>query len=428
MSKLLHKPFRYFTFYSLLVLLLSIPAYYFVVDRIWMSELDEHNNIVKDRIVHQLKNNSFSDEKLNDVFQVWSAIQPGISIVPLENPSDSKDSSYTIVKENKFQAADEVNRFRGLMSVIKINDKFYQLNVETNVEEVDETLLAIVFITLSFFLVLVVGFILLNRNVSKKIWKPFNQTLEKLKSFDLTKNEKVEFESTDIQEFEELNKALEKLIKRNLLVYNQQKVFIENMSHELQTPLTILKSKIETLLQSKDLTESQFDIINSAQLSLNKMSKLNKNLLLLAKLENQQFVVNDTIVVNEAINDSIGALQDFVDIKNSQIEMNENANLKTIGNPFLFEILFNNLLVNAISHSPENSKIMVFVNKENIQISNPGRSALNPSDLFIKYTQISSETSNNGIGLSIVKEIADKSNWQLFYRFENNCHVFVVQF
>src|SRR5690606_20238110 len=135
-----------------------------------------------------------------------------------------------------------------------INGKWYHLRIETNVEETDETMLAITIVTLLFFVLLVIGFIMLNRQIAKKIWQPFRNTLEKLKSFDLTTRQAVSFDQTDIEEFEELNQSLQKLINKNILVYTQQKIFIENASHELQTPLAVLKSKMNLLLQHKNIT------------------------------------------------------------------------------------------------------------------------------------------------------------------------------
>src|SRR5690606_22192547 len=131
----------------------------------------------------------------------------------------------------------------------------YVLVVETNIEETEETVVYIAVVTLFFFLILVLGFWILNRRLSRTIWKPFKDSLQKLQSFQLNSNEEIKFQNTDIKEFAELNATLDKLLKHNFETYNHQKEFTENASHELQTPLAILKNKIDLLLQSDDLTE-----------------------------------------------------------------------------------------------------------------------------------------------------------------------------
>ena len=142
------------------------------------------------------------------------------------------------------------------------------------------------FLSLFFFLVLIIGFWLINRQVSKKVWTPFQDTLQKLKSFQLANQYVPEFSETNTLEFQELNNALNKLIKHSVATYKSQKEFTENASHELQTPLAIIKNKIDVLLQKEPLTERQFQLLEDINVTLTKVSHLNKNLLLLSKIEN----------------------------------------------------------------------------------------------------------------------------------------------
>src|SRR5690606_7826033 len=152
----------------------------------------------------------------------------------------SKDSVYTFRRQNPYSNKEAIDRFRGLKTNIKINNQNYVLYVETNVEETEETVAYITVVTLLFFLILIVGFWALNRMLSKKLWKPFHDTLQKLKSFQLNNQEHVKFGKTDTIEFAELNATLDKLLQHNIAAYRSQKEFTENASHELQTPLAVL--------------------------------------------------------------------------------------------------------------------------------------------------------------------------------------------
>lgn len=428
MSKLLNKPFKAFTIYALIILACSIPVYYLVVDFIWLDELDEHNQIIKERIENSFNNAQIEESELNSLLKNWDRLQPNTTLTPSYLSVLKPDSTYTITKQNRYVEHNEIDRFRVLSAYININGKLYHLQIETNIEEADETMLAIAVVTLLFFALLVIGFILLNRRIAKQIWRPFRNTLEKLKSFDLTTQQTVFFDKTDIEEFEELNQSLQKLIDKNISVYNQQKTFIENASHELQTPLAVLKSKLDLLLQNKDLTNEQSEIINAIELPLSRVSRINKNLLLLAKIENKQFSVVENIELTEVINETLELLIDYTSAKQITVDKNLPEKLALTCNKTLLEILISNLLINSIVHNAENGKINIDFSGRTLTVSNTGKIALDNKKIFERFIVSSSETANSGLGLAIVKEICNRYQWQINYTFQNNLHFFSVQF
>ena len=428
MSKLLNKPFKAFTIYALIILACSIPVYYLAVDFIWLDELDEHNQIIKERIENSFNNAKIEESELNILLKNWDRLQPNTTLTPSYLSVLKPDSTYTITKQNRYVEHNEIDRFRVLSAYININGKLYHLQIETNIEEADETMLAIAVVTLLFFALLVIGFILLNRRIAKQIWRPFRNTLEKLKSFDLTSQQTVSFDKTDIEEFEELNQSLQKLIAKNISVYNQQKTFIENASHELQTPLAVLKSKLDLLLQNKNLTNEQSEIINAIELPLSRVSRINKNLLLLAKIENKQFSVVENIELTEVINETLELLIDYTTAKQITVDKNLPEKLALTCNKTLLEILISNLLINSIVHNAENGKINIDFSGRTLTVSNTGKIALDNKKIFERFIVSSSETANSGLGLAIVKEICNRYQWQINYTFQNNLHSFSVQF
>ncbi len=428
MSKLLNKPFKAFTIYALIVLVCSIPVYYLVVDFIWLNELDEHNLIIKKRIETGFNNIQINDDELIGLLNHWTKLQPGTTLTPANVPAAKADSTYTIRRLNEFPEHHELDRFRGLSSFITINGKLYHLQIETNVEESHETVLAIAVVTILFFTLLVIGFIVLNKRIAKKIWQPFRHTLEKLKSFDLTTRQAISFEKTGIEEFEELNQSLQKLIDRNISVYTQQKTFIENASHELQTPLAVLRSKMDLLLQNKDITNDQSQILAAIELPLSRISRINKNLLLLAKLENDQFPDKENLELTTILNESLELLADYIITKQITVDKNLNGKLFITCNKTLLEILVNNLLINSIIHNTEKGNIRIDLSGRTLTVSNTGVTPLNNENLFKRFTVSSSETASSGLGLAIIKEICNRHKWEISYQFGDNFHVFSVSF
>ncbi|MBA4853428.1 HAMP domain-containing sensor histidine kinase [Emticicia sp. BO119] len=427
MSKLLNKPLRAFTLYALIILILSIPAYYWVVDTIWLNELDVHNKTVEGHIKDGFKKNNLSSNQITEAINVWSQIQPGVKIRQVQPFEVKKDSVYEVIRPNKY--ANEVGeRFRGRSTYFYIQGKPYHLLVETNVEETHETVIAIAVVTILFFSLLVIGFILLNRKISTQIWRPFKNTLNQLKSFDLNSQKPIKLAVSDIEEFEELNQVLTKLIDNNIAVYNQQKQFTENASHELQTPLALLKSKIDLLLQDKNLNKKQLELITTLNTPLARVSRINKNLLLLAKIENHQYSDEQIIHLNKVLNENIEILSDYAANKQVSIENLIKETIMINGNKHLLEIMLTNLLVNAIKHNIENGMIGINYQAPVFSIYNSATNSLNKDTLFKRFISASSQSPNNGLGLSIVKEICNRYNWTINYTFTNNQHHFSITF
>ena len=426
MKPLLSKTTKPFIIYVLIILVISIPAYYLVVDAIWKHELDEHNDIVARKTASQINSLKLSEEKLIETIQLWNDVQPSTNIRKLEKNDNLKDSIFIVEKPHDFLHFEEIDRFRCLSKVIYLNKKPYRFNIETNIEETQETIFFISITTVFLFVLIVGGLLFLNRRLSKSVWKPFRETLDQLKTFSLNNQTKIEFSKTDVSEFDELNQSLTKLIEHNVSVYKTQKEFTENASHELQTPLAILKNKLDILLQNQDLTEKQYQIAEEMNRALSRSSRINKNLLLLAKIDNKQFD-SETFHLDEVLNQSLEILQEHFEQKNISVKTEISDNVKVNGNIGLTEVLINNLILNAIRHTSINGSILIRLSQSEFEVSNSGTGKLNGDLLFKRFSRFSKDNNGSGLGLAIVQEICKSQNWTIDYRFENYNHIFSVK-
>lgn len=407
-------------------MVISIPAYYLVVDAIWKHELDEHNDIVARKTASQINSLKLTEEKLIETIQLWNDVQPSTNIRKLEKNDNLKDSIFIVEKPHDFLHFEEIDRFRCLSKVIYLNQKPYRFNIETNIEETQETIFFISITTVFLFVLIVGGLLVLNRRLSKSVWKPFRETLDQLKTFSLNNQTKIEFSKTDVSEFDELNQSLTKLIEHNVSVYKTQKEFTENASHELQTPLAILKNKLDILLQNQDLTEKQYQIAEEMNRALSRSSRINKNLLLLAKIDNKQFD-SETFHLDEVLNQSFEILQEHFEQKNISVNTEIFDNVKVNGNIGLTEVLINNLIINAIRHTSINGSILIRLSQSEFEVSNSGTGKLNGDLLFKRFSRFSKDNNGSGLGLAIVQEICKSQNWTIDYRFENNNHIFSLK-
>jgi signal transduction histidine kinase len=287
---------------------------------------------------------------------------------------------------------------------------------------------AVTLLTVFFFAIILVGFVLINRKVSNRLWQPFYRSLGQIKNFDLNTQDTVFFENTDIEEFAELNHGLDRLIAGNIAAYNQQKEFADNASHELQTPLAIVQSKLEMLLQSKSLTDSQYNTIEDALNALTRVNRINKNLLLLTKIENSQFMEKEALDLSELLHNSMALFRNFSDNKRIVLKTDILPGIVVEGNKTLVEILLHNLLTNAIRHSDEGASTCITLCTDKLVIANSGSTPLEKDQLFKRFATASSETPGTGLGLAIVRHICDRYYWEINYCFENGQHIFSLEF
>lgn len=426
MKKLLFKPLKAFAWYAFVVLVCSIPAYYLIVDLIWVHEINEHNRIVAESVKQNLRKQHFNDAELEKSIVLWNKLQPETQIRPARQLL--RDSTYGDYRKNRYIPQRLPDRYQGLVTYFELNGKYYQVTVESNVEESYETILAITAITIVFFVILITGLILLNRRISAKLWSPFYQTLAKVKAFDLSSEVAAEFEATDIEEFAEMNSSIAKLIEGNIAIFRQQKEFTENASHELQTPLAIVQSKLDLLLQSEQLSSEQSVLIESARKALHRMSRINRNLLMLAKIENQQYADVAPADLSLLLSDSIALLDDFLHTADISLESRIDQGLVVHANSQLLESMLTNLLMNAIAHNRPGGRLEVSLRDRQLVIANSGESALRAEGLFKRFGLVATGKPSTGLGLAIVREICNRYGWKADYSFENGMHIFSITF
>ena len=264
--------------------------------------------------------------------------------------------------------------------------------------------------------------------VTRKLWRPFDDTLKKMEQFNLEQNSIPQFVPTNIKEFHRLNKSVTLLIKRDKESYRTQKEFTENASHELQTPLAIAQSKLDLLLQ-EDLNETQSNIVSDLYRALNRMSRLNKNLLLLAKIENAQYYNLEKIDLCQFIERQLPLFNNLRG-NNSSISFKKEENPLIIqANEVLLESMLNNLVINAIRHTTDDNSIIIEIKHNSLSILNSTQDGpLDKNKIFRRFQFTDNKKRGNGLGLPIVKAICDFHHWVINYEYQNGYHCFYIIF
>ncbi len=421
-KKLLNKTLHYYVVFGILFFAIAIPSFYFFVDKNYVHEIDEYLTLQQERAW----NNSLQTLTIEEI-SVWNHFNNDKIILP-----DSAQQQPTIFFTKKYYNEQEKENqfYRVSYSKIKIEGKPYILEIRFNIYEAKRNIESGITIQLLLFLCLIFGFVLITRLIYKKLWKPFYQTLRQIEQFNIRKYESPHFPETSTQEFFQLNQALEKLINNNLQAYKIQKEFTENASHEMQTPLAIFQSKLDILLQQPNLTEEQLAIIQSLYTATSRLVRMNKNLLLLAKLDNLQFLETQPLNISEVIEESLSFLSEQAEANNIQIKSNiVSSDITVRVNKVLLESLINNLITNAIKHNIPQGIISIAFKDNRLVILNTGtEKPLDETILFRRFCRMSEKTKGSGLGLAIVQQICNLYNWQVSYSFQEGNHQFIVTF
>jgi signal transduction histidine kinase len=203
----------------------------------------------------------------------------------------------------------------------------------------------IMFISLLFILITI------NYFISRRLWLPFYGTIKAISHYDVKNKILMSFPKTNVTEFEQLNHVLHSMSEKIRHDFFNLKEFTENASHEIQTPLAIIKSKLELLIQSDRLASEELESIYSINQAITRLSKLNSGLLLITKIENNQFENFENINLKILIEKSLRVFEDFTDHKKIQISTDLQEIPDVLMNYALTEILISNLLNNAIKHN-----------------------------------------------------------------------------
>jgi len=413
--KLLEKSNRYYLLFTPISLLLGSILMYAFINYVFYDEIEERLVYQKQIVQEEIAAGRIPGSgKLLEVREV----APGVSI-----PETFSDTSFYEPIEK------EEIPYRQLDFSSVINGQNYHITIRNSPGEL-EPLVASTALAMALILV----FILLMVNymtglINQKVWSPFNSTLDQIRSYDVTSGKTLSFESGDIDEFNELNQAIHSMSERINKDYTSLKEFAENAAHEMQTPLAIIRSKLELLMQSGDLGEEQVKLLTSVSEASGRLARLNQSLLLLTKIENRQFQENEQVDLYRLVKRLLEDLEEFIAFRQLSTELNREGAAVLQMNPMLAEILISNLLQNAIRYSSTPAIIKITINEQSLAVSNTGDALSVDSDkLFQRFQKGSSNSQSVGLGLAIVKEICDTYQFECSYSYSDRRHTFRVHF
>jgi signal transduction histidine kinase len=418
--KLLNLTTRYFLTLIFILLLLWCAVFYSSIKSTIYEETDEYLTFREHEIIQKIKTDTSllfttADESRDFYIQPISA-----SVFAEELKRNPNGTFKDFYKYIPFEGEEEP--FRKKESSIKILGRCYRIITFTNLMNSEDILYTILIDILVLSL-------LLNRFILRHLWKPFYDTIGNIKRYRLDKEVQLSYNSSNITEFKELNESVQELIRNNLMVYQNQKHFIENASHEMQTPLGLIQSKVELLIEEPNINKEQAFLIEDINEQIHRLSRLNKTLLLLSKIENNQFPEHTSINATAVIAKCCDYFKDLLEFKNLSLEWLKQEDVFLTMNEDLAEVLFSNLIKNAIHHNIESGYIQISCSTNKITFINSGHPlTFEPALLFERFQKKSSDPQSTGLGLAIVKKICMLYHFDISYTFSNEQHLISITF
>jgi signal transduction histidine kinase len=403
-------------FISLTVLFVCAVIYFFAINYIANNQLDKNLsqelNEAKDYAqTSQLPPQRYDEDQDYAVF-----VKTGLK----QTTARFFDTTYYNLKERKRESGRAVEDF---VIVKNIN---YKVTITMSRESTEYLIEIITIITLALITGLLLVLFITNKYMLNGLWKPFYNTLTQIKAFNIDDTQ-FNPKRSKVDEFIELNEAIYEMSSRITADYQNLKQFTENASHEMMTPLAVVITKLDTLIQDETLGPDQLAQIQDIYASINRSIRLNQSLLLLIKLDNDLVKDDEVIDLKKCIVEKVIQFQELALSKDVTVTEHL-ADKEIIASKYLIDILLNNLFSNAVRHNQRSGKIEIILTTDSLTLKNTGGSdALVESKIFDRF-QKSTTSQGTGLGLALVKNICLHYSFYIRYTFDNGWHVFTISF
>ncbi len=417
--KLLTKYYRIYLLITIPVFIIVGIGYYFLLLQIITNKADEQLIDDKAYIIAQLDDSEHYLDLIADLTDDYT-------ILKSSKPQEKKNTFSTLLVYDSHEEQEEP--YRQLKCTVFFHDAYYDLTIRKSMVEYESIMYSILILGIVFTLLLIIGFSVINRILTKKIWSPFYNTLQILSNYSPESGKELQLTKSTIDEFDLLNQTVKKMSIQIRNDFFQQKKFIDHVAHEVQTPLSIVNANIENVLQNKHLTQEDYLSIQNISESSIKLSRIVKSLLLLSKIENNQFEDLKSFNLVSQIDGYFVRQREHLENNNILYLNGCTQDFEVEMNAALMEILVSNLCQNAIRHNIVNGKIWLKVicdtaGKIRLTLTNTGSEDLkHPERMFEMFQKRSKNPESMGIGLSVVKEICYAHNLSIHYISKEGIH------
>jgi len=413
--RLLQRTTRYQVRLAIPIVVIGTAIGYFLVNKVVTDQVDEQLGQQAEDVAAALHNGqrSFATDAPDELVHV---------VLGAEQKAVLKDTSIYDAGDLAFLPW-RIGRF----STKAADGQVFVVTLGRSMVESTDLVISVAISMTLLLALLTTGGVLMNRWLSRRLWKPFQDTIDSMGQFGFDGSATAPLPPSDISEFDTLNRTMNMMTAKLQRDFTAQKRFTEQAAHELQTPLSILQGKLDLLIQSDRLGAEEAELITGLLRTRERMSRTVDDLLMLSRIGNQQFAPS-SINWRALFQQHFDLLEGLIEQGGIRATIEGTSDCDIRLHPILADLLVANLLRNAVQHNIPNGTIDVTIDAIGFTISNTGAPpSVDTSTLFDRFAKGDPSSSSTGLGLSIVKEICDSASLGVIYRFSVGMHSLVVQ-
>lgn len=424
--KLANQTLKYLSVSVLVVIALWSTIFYLFMLEVIHDNIDEELENQKRLIIQELASEAIVSPDLEFGINNYKVREiPEQQAIKMQNVY--KDTM--LYKQDDDDPEPELEPVRMLTTAFEHKGHYYELSIINSMIEESDLIKNLFYSVLILFVLLVVSIVLINKVVIERLWSPLYYFLDQLTKFRLGKSDDKPSMDTNIVEFKDLQLAVTTLIRHNEEIYEQQKQFIGNASHELQTPLAIMINKLEMMVETEGLQSEQANAIAEVLNTAERLVRLNKSLLLLTKIENRQFLNNEDLSLNTLVTNIVEELEDMATFKNITIQVQQQLELNLSLDSSLANIMVSNLIRNALFHNIEGGEVDITITENALLVANTGvEGPLDAEQVFSRFYKLDASSKGTGLGLAIVQAICHLYGFEVSYYYDQSKHIFKLNF
>ncbi|HCI59087.1 MAG: HAMP domain-containing histidine kinase [Bacteroidetes bacterium] len=388
----------------------------FIVEKVVYNHIDQRLKARTSKVLRIIEKGGLNDiaRESDCTFESYNILKE--EFILIEPLSGMKDVKPTVITNEEWEIDGEKLNHRIIRQSFIYDNQIYSLQIGEGIDSLNKLKNTIGRVALWATILTIIASIFVDVGYARLLLRPLNEIVErKLKG---TKDP-VHFNDVPVQtttlEFQQLDISLTELMQRIKSAFLTEKEFISNVSHELQTPISILKSRFENMLMDEKIDDDVADKLDDSIRKLNRMSKIIKSLLMISKIDNEQFLKNETVNIKALLQEIVEDFQEHLSTKNIRLYMQHLDDFEfPNANRTLLFTLFSNIITNAIKYNVENGQIDISASKQNdvfvVEIRDTGVGIVkeNLSHIFDRFKKFNKSTEPSfGLGLAIVKTISD---------------------
>jgi signal transduction histidine kinase len=385
-----------------------------LIERINLIEVDTDLIQKREKVIDLISKTGiepFESSDSTNIFGSYNILKE--EYVSLERINLKENVNYIDVTPRLIEG-DEIE-YRVLHYSFLVDGNMYLLEVGKSLESILHTKKNIKIVMLLFLVFIILITFLTDLQYTRVLLKPLDIITRKLRGIsDPSTFDKTPL-STSTSDFHQLDNAISEMMTHIDELFQKEKEITVNISHELLTPVSVLRSKLENLLMQKDLPDEIAVKIEESLKTLHRLQSLINSLLLIARIESHQYLKDESVSLSEVLKEITDELEAIAEDKGIILRNETSIDLKfASANRSLLFSMFYNVVNNALKNTPAGGVVTVksSFNKNIfiVTISDNGRGITKDemSTLFSRFkTRLDTSSNNTGIGLAIAKSIAD---------------------